>query len=81
MLLPGQKEDVICCCQKNLPHDESKKFILKLASEDDKNKVLFDNKRGNLIQLNQKYSKNDKISGQYDKRLLIGRNKDIQQCV
>ena len=30
-LPPGQKTDVICCCQKDLPHDESMKFILKAS--------------------------------------------------
>ena len=74
------KEDTLCCCKKDCPHDESMKFVL-LATDENKNKAIFGNRRkGELIQLFEKNLR-DRVSNISDERFLIGRNKEIQRCV
>ena len=44
-----EEENIICCCKKDLPHDESIKFILK-ANKQSLNTTLFKNRNhGKLI--------------------------------
>ena len=49
----NQKTDIICCCQKDYPHDEHMKFKLMTENEFYLDKVLFpkDRKKGEVIQL------------------------------
>jgi len=70
---------VICCCKKDLPHDESIKFILK-AEEKNKKLVLFkDRPKGKLVYAPK--GQNNKVSEIFDQSQLIGKNLQIQQCV
>ena len=43
------KEDILCCCSKDVAHDEHMKFML-LAAEDKKNATIFSKRQqGPLI--------------------------------
>ena len=73
-------DNVIWCCHKDVPHDESIKFILK-ADAKNLDTVLFQNRKpGKLIQLNEKSLK-IKTPNIFDKSWLIGRNLEIQKLV
>lgn len=75
-----KQENTLCCCNKNLPHDESMKFILK-ADPNKLNTVLFkDRGQGELIQMNQR-SKAYKMPLLHDKTFMIGRYLDIHNIV
>ena len=68
----------MCCCQKQLSHDESMKFML-MHNENQEDKVIFEEREaGYLMHLND-VSYVNQMSNIYDSSILIGRNFDIQQ--
>mmetsp|Transcript_23536 Transcript_23536/g.36235 ORF Transcript_23536/g.36235 Transcript_23536/m.36235 type:complete len:97 (+) Transcript_23536:2116-2406(+) len=53
-----ETDNVMCCCKKHIPHDESIKFILK-CDESNKNLILFNNRaRGKVSELEPKQLQN-----------------------
>lgn len=52
---PSQEDLTMCCCKKNMPHDETMKFIIKKRSDEDLNQTLFKySKDGSLKEVDDK---------------------------
>ena len=54
-----QNHSLICCCsKKDIPHDESNKFQLKALEENDKNLIIFKDRKygGELEEMHVKNS-------------------------
>lgn len=81
MLPHNQEEDVLCCCNPKVPHNESMKFKI-ISKPENLDTVIFSSKRskGELIQLNNLYTK-EKIPNIAHSNFLIGRNVKIYECV
>jgi len=74
------EDSIICCCKKEIPHDESIKFILK-ADEQHLRTTLFKNRgMGQIIQLHDKNSQH-RPPIIFDNAWLIGRNLETQRIV
>ena len=67
---------VLCCCQKDMPHDESMKFRLKIAKGYDNsilNEKLFEDRlgqRGELVQLHENKEQINNILTLVDRKMI-----------
>lgn len=58
----SSKQNVLCCCHDNLPHDESMKFMLltrQNANQRQETVIYPSREKGSLICLNEKQNKNN----------------------
>jgi len=61
LLPPNANTDIMCCCNKDVPHNEDMKFLL-IGNEKNRNATIFTKRsKGELIQLSDLNIK-DKIS-------------------
>lgn len=74
------ENNMMCCCQKEKPHDESMKFVL-LCKENESDKVIFEEREMGGVSLLNPPLKNIYLPSIYDNTILIGRNKEIQKIV
>eukprot|EP00347_Sterkiella_histriomuscorum_P024050 403332474 len=79
--LQGYSDHVqVCCCQPDIPHDESIKFIIN-GNEDALDRPLFRNKKDGELIIDQDVNQNNKLQHVIDTQLLVGRNKELQKIV
>jgi hypothetical protein len=54
MVADDTKDDVLCCCKSDIPHDETLKFMLKVDPKYENETIFKNRKNGALVQLYQK---------------------------
>lgn len=85
------ENNIMCCCQKEKPHDESMKFVLlskenmkgngKELTQNKSDLVIFEEREMGAVTLLNPPLKNVNLPSIYDYTILIGRNIEIQKIV
>ena len=68
----------LCCCQPNIPHDESIKFVIT-GTDEAMDRPLFKNRKEGELMLDQDVNQMNKLQHIIDTQMLVGRNKELQK--